>query len=82
MSRPGLSKSITVRIFELENRGSTRKNFHSPPGKSFTQVAVDNLLADISEQLEARYPDDEFGLVELRPFAFNIVWRGKRTRVQ
>ena len=71
-------KCIRIRIFNEENRGSTLRTLHAEPGKGFTEKTVDNILDQVAEDLERRFPVHEYSLVPLGQGHFNFVWRTYR----
>jgi hypothetical protein len=70
--------SVTFRVFNEENRGSTVRRIRAGQGKGFTGRAIENMLDEISEDLEKRFPAFEYSLVPLGEAHFNFVWRGYR----
>lgn len=74
----GTTNEVRVRVFNVENRGSTVRHFRADRGKSFTAAGVQAMLDAIVEDLDLRFPADEFDLVQVGAFAWNVVWRGKR----
>jgi DivIVA domain-containing protein len=76
--RYGVTKSVIVKIFDRENSGYTVRKFHADPGKGYSADEVDRFLDALATDLEKRFPEDEFGMVEVAPSVFNFVWRGKR----
>jgi len=73
-----LVKSIRVRVFNEENRGSTVRTIKADPGTGFNEKYIADVLDKISEDLERHCPASEFSLVELGQGHFNFVWRGYR----
>jgi hypothetical protein len=71
-------KSVTFRVFNEQNRGSTVRQIHAAPGQGFSAQAIENMLDEISEDLEKRFPVHEYALVDLGQMHFNFVWRGYR----
>lgn len=72
------ASTITVKVFNVENRGYVMRRFHSDPGKRFTEKSVDQILEAIADDLDKRFPTEKYQLVQVGPFRFNLVWRGKR----
>lgn len=72
-----LFPTLTIKVFEIENRGYTRRFFRTR-GKVFSRENVDSLIAAVAEDLDKKFPRDQWEAVEVGPGAINIVWRGKR----
>lgn len=73
-----LFPAITIKVFNIENRGCTKKRLRAAPGQMFSGVILERLLEAASDDLEKRFPDDEWEAVEVGIGAVNLVWRGKR----
>jgi len=55
--------------------GKKRKTaiYHAPKGQLFTEQAVDDVLSSLAASLEKKMPGEEFRLVPLGKFKFNLV---------
>lgn len=71
-------KTITIRVFNVGNDGKTTRKFRAAPGKAYTEAHIDDLLYRVAEDLEKRFPREEFELVKVGPASFNFVWRSTR----
>jgi hypothetical protein len=69
---------LTIKVFNIENDGFTVRKFRAARGQLFGEASITRLLDAAAQDLETRFPADEWGLVEVGPAAFNVVWRGKR----
>lgn len=68
-------KCLRLRIFSPKNKVGTTKHVYAGKGKKFTQVGVDDILQQIADGLEKKYPGEEYECVEIGDGAFNFVWR-------
>ena len=74
MNKQDCAKRIQVRVFAPGNKTSHAIHLSAPPGKIFTRVGIDSLLENYANDLEARFPTEEYRLVELGHDKFNFVW--------
>jgi hypothetical protein len=72
-------KTIRVRVFSIGNKHSSLTVKKAPQGKGFTEEGLEKYLDDITNDLEKRFPNEEFGLVAIGPAHFNFVWRCSKT---
>lgn len=73
-----LFPAITIKVFNVGNRGCTAKRMRAAPGQMFSEKILERLLDAAAEDLEKRFPDDEWEAVDVGIGAVNLVWRGKR----
>ena len=73
-----LWKRVTIRTFNVENRGSFVRTFRARPGNGYSEKNIEKLLEQVAEQIERRFPGHEYELVELGEARFNFVWRGRQ----
>ena len=72
------SAVIDVKVFNVGNTGYVRRRFRSRPGTGFTGEAIEQLLGEMVDDLDKRFPGEEYDCVQVRPFTFNFVWRSHR----
>jgi hypothetical protein len=73
-----ITKAVTVKVFALGNGSFTKRVLRARPGQGFTQNAVDGILESVADDLELRFPAEDFGFVQIGPNSFNFVHRGRR----
>lgn len=71
-------KTIRVKIFDPGNKQGAPLIIRAPNGRQFTEKGVAAHLDNIANQLETRYPKDEFRMIELTGGQFNFVHQGER----
>ncbi|MGH9745516.1 MAG: hypothetical protein ACRD59_05320 [Candidatus Acidiferrales bacterium] len=71
-------KVVTIRVFNPGNADSRVIRVHAGRGKGYGDDAVDKMLEGIAEDIEKRFPAQEYELVALGQAHFNFVWRGER----
>lgn len=71
-------KLVIVRVFTPGNKDSFVMRHKARAGHVITQAAVDILLDRVTDQVDKRFPDDEFRFVDLGDAHFNFVWHAKR----
>lgn len=78
---PAITAGVDVRIFTVGNRGSKLIKFKAERGKGYTAEGVQGLLDWIIDMLDKQFATDDFDIVRVAAFRYNVVWRGKRTSV-
>jgi hypothetical protein len=73
-----LFPAITIKVFNVGNHGCTMKRLRAAPGHMMSEKILERLLEAAAEDLEKRFPDDEWEAVDVGIGAVNLVWRGKR----
>ena len=71
-------KLVLMRVFNIGNKGSYVTRHRARPGHVITEEAVDKLLDQVADQIEKRFPEQEYEMVEVGEAQFNFVWRGRR----
>lgn len=71
-------KQVRIRVFGVENKTRTTRTFTAPPGKGYNHEGIGELLDGIADDLDTRFPQDEWRMVDLAPNKFNFVWHCKR----
>jgi len=69
-----VAKRIQVRLFTRGNKKSNTIHLCAGSGKAFTQEGIDAILEHCANDLEQKFPDEEYRLVELAEDKFNFVW--------
>lgn len=73
--RGGLITSITVKIFTPHNTRAKKKILTPPQrGTGWNSSHIDQILHNIAEDLEKRYPGHEYRMVPIGPKSFNFIW--------
>jgi hypothetical protein len=75
-----LFPEVRIRIFSENNKSSRLTKVRPERGKGYTAEAVQQILDDLTEQLDIKNTRDEFEMVQIGPADFNFVWRGYRKR--
>lgn len=75
---PAITAGVDVRIFTVGNRGSKLIKFKAERGKGYTAEGVEGLLDGIIDMLDKQFGADDFDIVKVGAFRYNVVWRGKR----
>ena len=73
-----LFPAITIKVFNIGNRGCTVKRLRAAPGQMMSDAILERLLEAAADDLEKRFPEDEWEAVDVGIGAVNLVWRGKR----
>jgi len=73
-----ITTGVDVRIFNVGNRGSKLVKFKAERGKGYTSDGVQGLLDGIVEMLDKQFPTEEFDIVRVGAFKYNVVWRSAR----
>lgn len=71
-------KSVKIRIFEPGNKRSKLVIQRAPARHVFNDKGVDVILVKTAEQIEQRWPAEDYSLIPVGPGAFNFVHRGTR----
>lgn len=71
-----LVSSLRIKVFAKGNKTSTLRVLKPTAGKGWNEKGVDTILDKIAEDLEQRFPTEEFRLVELERNVFNFVHAG------
>ena len=69
-----IAKRIEVRIFAPGNKTSHAIHLFAGDRKAFTQQGIDSILENCANDIEKRFPGEEYRLVELTGNRFNFVW--------
>lgn len=75
-----LLKSVRLRVFNVENHGHTTRVLRAGAGNGYPEGTVDRILEEVTDDLDRRFPDDDFEMVQVAHDAWNFVWRGKRCK--
>lgn len=67
-------KTLFVKVFTPHNSGSHNSRTHAKPGRAFSKANIQEMLDDVVDQLDMKYPEHEWRMVELAPNKFNFVW--------
>lgn len=78
MNRKNFHTQLTIRVFNLGNKGATKRRITPKPGHHWNDKGVDEVLDHLAEDLEKRFPAEEFRLVQVGPGAYNFIHAGKR----
>lgn len=70
--------SLRIKVFNVGNRGSTLRYFKAKAGKGWNDDGIDEMLDSIATDLETRFPNEEFKLVEIGSNGFNFVHVGAK----
>jgi hypothetical protein len=73
-----VTTQVRVRVFKVGNGGSKLIHFRAERGKGYTPSGVQGVLDGIVEMLDKQFPADEFDIVRVGAFAYNVVWRSAR----
>lgn len=73
-----LAKVISIRVFAEHNKGSQLFRYHARRGCGFTSHEIEKYLESVADQMEKRFPSNEYELVPLGFARFNFVWKGYR----
>jgi hypothetical protein len=75
---PRIYKVVQVRVFNIGNDGFTTRRFKAAAGQGFNDHGIEGLLERIVDDLEKRFPAEDFTVVQVGPASYNFVWKGKR----
>jgi hypothetical protein len=70
--------SLRVKVFAVGNKSCTLRLLKPTPGTGWNAAGVEKILAEISADLERRFPAYEYKRVRIGPLAFNFVFVGTR----
>jgi hypothetical protein len=73
-----LVSSLLIKVFNLGNNGHTLRILRPSAGRGWTSDGVDLILDKVAEDLDRRFPNEQFRLVELIGYQFNFVHAGPR----
>jgi hypothetical protein len=76
VNRKDFHTKIVVRVF-YAGKASTRI-LKPKPGHHWNDAGVDEILDWVGDQLEKRYPGEEFRIAPAGPGCFNFIHAGKR----
>jgi hypothetical protein len=68
-------KAVHLKIFFPGNKKAHRQTVRAPYGQAFNAEGIERLLRDAADQIEKKWPTEQYALVALGPSSFNFVWR-------
>lgn len=71
---PAMCTSLRLKVFGVENKDFTLRMIKPKHGKYWDAAGVDNILDHVATDLEERFPNHEYKLVQVGKFAFNFVF--------
>ena len=74
-----IAKRIQIRLFAPGNQKSNCIHLHAGPRKAFTREGIEAILENCANDLEQKFPGEEYRLVELAKDSFNFVWVESKT---
>lgn len=77
MNRKDFHTQLAIKVFDLGNKRATHRRITPKPGHHWNDKGVDEVLDHIAEDLEKRFPAEEFRVVQVGPGAYNFIHAGK-----
>lgn len=73
-----IHRRVIVKVFDAAGTMTAHRILRAKPGHGIGAEGIEGILFQVADELEAKYPDDDFRLVPIGEAQFNFVWRGKR----
>jgi hypothetical protein len=71
-------RHVKLKVFLPEQKKPLQYTHRAKPGMVFADAGIDQILDDVADNLEQRWPELEFRLVQVGIASYNFIYAGRK----